>query len=390
MNYAPRNGFGFPTMIYTQPEFTVQEVNAAGKVLAASMQDDWANWDIDQWNKYHAAVEVVNNWRGAHHYPLNTFAINLRGISKKTSPEALVAQRIKRLQSIGLKLILHPKMKFSQMQDLGGCRAILPDVLATKKVVEYYQVVSKIKHELAATDDYIANPKPSGYRGVHLIYKYFSDKNKAMYNGMKIEMQIRSQYQHAWATAVETTGMFSGQALKSSLGSEDWKRFFALMGSVIALREKTPLIPGTPQARAILIDELKQLVNSLQVSVRLREYSNAMNAMSNNTANAAFYLLQLDPAKGTLQITGFAHDAVDEASKRYAEAEEAAKKSKTGGDAVLVSVDSISALGKAYPNYFADTRLFLELMEQAIRGRSHVIHIPDTKIQPSLPFPVLS
>ena len=372
-------------MIYTQPEYSVQEINGAGKILSASFRDDWTDWSDDQLTKYRLAVEIINNWRGSHNYPLNTFSVNLRAISKRLSSDALVAQRIKRLQSIGLKLVLHPTMKLSQMQDLGGCRAILPDISIAKKVVEYYELTSRIKHERAPTDDYIANPKASGYRGVHLIYRYFSDKNKAIYNGMKIEMQIRSKYQHAWATAVETTGMFSGQALKSSLGSEDWKRFFALMGSVIAFREKSPLIPGTPQKRSELIDELRGLAMTLQVSVRLREYGNAMNAISNTTTDAVFYLLQLDPTKGRLQITGFALNQIEEASKRYAEAEEAAKQ-KSGGDAVLVSVESISALGKAYPNYFADTRLFLELMQQALSGRSHSIHIPDPKIQPSLPF----
>jgi hypothetical protein len=41
-----------------------------------------------------------------------------------------------------------------------------------------------------------------------------------IYNDLKIEMQLRSQYQHAWATAVETVGTFIGQALKSSIGPE--------------------------------------------------------------------------------------------------------------------------------------------------------------------------
>ena len=88
-------------------------------------------------------------------------------------------------------------------------------------------------------DDYISAPKASGYRGVHLMYRYKSDKKKTIYNDLKIEMQIRSRYQHAWATAVETVGIFVGQALKTSMGDDRWLRFFALMGSAIAIREKT-------------------------------------------------------------------------------------------------------------------------------------------------------
>ena len=40
-----------------------------------------------------------------------------------------------------------------------------------------------------------------------------------------------------------------------------------------------------------------------------------------------------------------------------------------GMDAVLVSVDSLAALEKAYPNYFADTRVFLELLRQTLAGQ---------------------
>ena len=123
-------------------------------------------------------------------------------------------------------------MKLSQMQDLGGCRAVMDNVGAVRRLVGYYQKESGIKHELAKLDDYIAAPQESGYRGVHLVYRYYSDKKpKAMYNGLKIEMQLRSQYQHAWATAVETVGAFIGQALKSSMGDKEWRRFFSLMGS---------------------------------------------------------------------------------------------------------------------------------------------------------------
>ncbi len=67
---------------------------------------------------------------------------------------------------------------------------------------------------LAQKDDYIEHPKESGYHGIHLIYQYRSDK-RTDNNSLKIEVQLRSQLQHAWATAVETVGTFVQQALKS-------------------------------------------------------------------------------------------------------------------------------------------------------------------------------
>ncbi len=60
--------------------------------------------------------------------------------------------------------------------------------------------------------------------GCYLIYRYFSDR-QTKYNTLKVELQLRSQLQHAWAAAVETVGAFVQQALKSSLGEEEWLRF---------------------------------------------------------------------------------------------------------------------------------------------------------------------
>jgi hypothetical protein len=71
-------------------------------------------------------------------------------------------------------------------------------------------------------------------------------------------------------------------------------------------------------------------------------------------------------------ISGFKSGEHEQAEEEYAEAERMVRE-KPGTDAVLVSVDSVSALEHAYPNYFADTGIFLELMNQALSGRSRGI-----------------
>ena len=178
--------------------------------------------------------------------------MTLRNRAKKVDPRADIVQRIKRRSSIEQKLRLYHGMDLARMQDIGGCRAVVRTVRTVDRLLELY-AVGETQHELLKQDDYIWE-KPgghdqSGYRGVHLIYKYWSDK-KPEYNGLRIEVQMRSKLQHAWATTVETVGTFTRQALKSSRGEADWLRFFALMGSALALREKTPLVPGTPTTRA--------------------------------------------------------------------------------------------------------------------------------------------
>ena len=158
----------------------------------------------------------------------------------------LVAQRTKRLNSIGLKLDREPRMKLSQMQDIGGCRAVVKSVVAVRRLHDFYRDESEMKHKFSKCDDYIKQPRLSGYRGIDLVHRFHSDKKAGEpWNGLKIEMQLRSQYQHAWATAVETVGTFLGEALKSASGPDEWLRFFALMGSVISLRGR-PGFLATP------------------------------------------------------------------------------------------------------------------------------------------------
>jgi ppGpp synthetase/RelA/SpoT-type nucleotidyltranferase len=374
---------GEPEMAWTEPQFTREQVNAAGRALVAIENRS----DVPDWNAYHAyaeALPVVNNFRSSHSYPLNTFQVTLRNYARKIDPNCIVAQRTKRLSSIELKLRRHRTMKLSQMQDLGGCRAIVRSVKGVRDLQALYKA-SGIKHELASMDDYISVPKESGYRGVHLVYKYMSDKpKKKIYNGLKIEIQLRSQYQHAWATAVETVGMFVQQALKSSLGEPDWLKFFSLMGTAIANRERTAPVPNTPTQPDKLISELRHYSNTLSVKSKLTAFSGALRTLGTGQPGlelAHFYLLELDPVANELTVTGFRAQELSEAADKYAEAEKRVAE-KPGTDAVLVSVDSLNALERAYPNYFADTGVFLQLMEQALTDSTKRINIPK-KIFPS-------
>ncbi len=360
-------------MAWAVPQSTIQEINAAGRILTGDVQ---ADWPPEQWEHWLEAYVVLNHWRAAHSYPLNIFQNNIRKSARRLDDTALIAQRIKRLLSIRSKLQRFPKMKLSQMQDIGGCRAVLGTVTEVHQLTEYYEKESRIKHPGAAKDDYISYPKKSGYRGIHFIYRYFSDKGHTqVYNNLKIEMQIRSQFQHAWATAVETVGTFVGQALKSSVGDEEWQRFFALMSSAIALREHTPVVPGTPEHNEELRWEISRLADSLNVQARLQAYGNALRSVRQREEKAYYYLLQLDIKTSELTVTGFKLNEVAEAEGRYQEVEKAMQ-DNPATDAVLVSVDSLSSLERAYPNYFADTRMFVQLLEQELSGRKKRIQVP--------------
>jgi Region found in RelA / SpoT proteins len=284
-------------MKYAVPEYSKKDVNRAGVVLATY------NLERDDFLSITKPLDVINNWRSSHHFPLNTFQIGLRKKATFIDNNCVVTQRIKRLSSIQMKLQRFPTMTLAQMQDIGGCRAILNSVDNVTALVKSYDE-SDLKHNKHTHDDYIINPKPSGYRGVHIGWSYNSDR-KATYNSLKIEKPLRSQAQHTWATAVETVGTFVSQALKSSR-EEDWPRFFALMGTAFAIREGTPPVPGTPAVEDQLIDEPRVHVNNLDIPRRLHAYGATLGVLEDSAVkDAHYFLLELQPSDETIKVTGF-------------------------------------------------------------------------------------
>ncbi|HEV3074284.1 MAG TPA: RelA/SpoT domain-containing protein [Thermoanaerobaculia bacterium] len=348
-------------MAWAIPQYKPAEVDAAGDALIRRAP----RRSMADWEEYERAFLVINNWRSSHSFPLNTFQMGLRRNTRHTDPNGLVAQRIKRLSSIANKLRRMRNLKLSEMQDIGGCRAVVESVNHVREVVGRYKT-SALKHHLIDEDDYILNPKPSGYRGYHLIYRYNSDR-KTTYNGLKIELQIRSPLQHAWATAVETVDTFTHQALKSSSGEADWLRFFALMGTAIANRERTPHVPATPGPKKDLVQELSYFATTLQVETKLLAYGDTLRTVEQGgaLADSHYFLVVLNPAESKVTVTGFRARELEKASDEYLATERAISEVK-GADAVLVSVDSLAALKRAYPNYFFDTDVFLSALRRAL------------------------
>lgn len=342
-------------MAWAVPEYSRSEVNAASKI--------WLS-EVATPTQKAAALKIINNWRGIHAFPLNTFQMGLRRRGARLSSDFVVAQRIKRLSSIELKLNIRESMKLTQMQDIGGCRAILENVDQVRGLVESFKS-SDLKHKILTEDDYIENPKESGYRGIHMVYSYNSDRSNT-YNGLKIEIQLRSQLQHAWATSVEVVGTLVDQSLKSSLGDPGWLRFFQLMSSELARKEGEPLVPGTPASLNEAREELLELVSEYDPVQRLEAYSDALNYVDNSEGNDHFYILNLKPKDNKLVVSAFRKNQSEIASQRYLEIEQSIDPTSEE-EAVLVSVDSISSLKRAYPNYFLDTKSFAQEVTRVVR-----------------------
>ena len=110
----------------------------------------------------------MEEWRSSHAFPLNTFQVTLRRRAKSISQQAEVFQRMKRAQSVVLKLRRFPDMRLSRMQDIGGCRAIMSNNQEVQSIRELYRE-ARDRHKLAGEKNYIAEPRESGYRGHHLM-----------------------------------------------------------------------------------------------------------------------------------------------------------------------------------------------------------------------------
>ena len=229
---------------------------------------------------------------------MNTFQATLRQKLKSIDTEAIVAQRLKREPSILLKLQRFDGMKLARMQDIGGLRAVVSSIAKVRKLEAAYRG-SAFQHELTSSKDYINNPKEDGYRGLHLIYCYKND-NAPEYNGLSLELQLRTRLQHAWATAVETMGTFLGQALKSGQGEREWRDFFKVAGAALAISEKTPAVPGFESqiAHEIFLG-VERAEATLHVLEKLRGFAVATDRITQR-GKGAYHLVVLDLSKRTV------------------------------------------------------------------------------------------
>jgi ppGpp synthetase/RelA/SpoT-type nucleotidyltranferase len=233
------------------------------------------------------ARAVLSNFRSAHAFPLNAVTVTVRQKALPVKPSAVVAQRLKRLPTILDKLTRHPTMSVTTMHDLGGCRVVLESVDEVDRLVSELRDLPRARNRVTRVYDYLHDdpgPKESGYRGVHLAYEYRASKPE--YHGLRIELQVRTQLQHAWATAVETMDLFSGSELKYGKGEPDVIRFFVLVSSLMAREEGTSSVPGAEEAAEGLLSELAQLESHLGIVGRLRGYARPSLAITRPTTDA--------------------------------------------------------------------------------------------------------
>lgn len=342
------------------PPESKKTINKAGQTLARGETEP---------AEFAAAWELANRWRACHAYPINTFQATLRSRLRHYAGEPIVAQRLKRMPTIIDKLRRYPTMQLTTMQDIGGLRVVLRALPQVRRLAAQYKLPARLPHDLIAEYDYIASPRSEdGYRSNHLVFKY---RNPAYpsYDGLRVELQIRTRLQHTWATAVETMGTLLGQALKSRKGDQNWLDFFAIASSAFAHDEKSPLVPRFAHlSRDETCRELAKSEANLGALDMMNALSVAANAITTSKGASrtwSYHLIILNSLERKVSITAYDRNSFERAEADYYKAEkEAAEGSKL--EPVLVSAGPLATLRRAYPNFFLDMREFVRLIDGVV------------------------
>lgn len=172
------------------------------------------------------AVGAIVDYRSGFQDPLKKVTVGLRQFVERESSEIVVGQRLKRDPQILNKLGRFRSMRLTQMEDIAGCRAILPG-----GAPEVTGVLKRIRRNwnVIRVDDYVASPKNTGYRALHVVVRR---------DDHPVEIQLRTPFQHEWAEAVERWAARTRFALKDGEGPPELLTYLELVAWAISADER--------------------------------------------------------------------------------------------------------------------------------------------------------
>ena len=335
-------------------KYTRKEIDRTGKLLLSSKKQEEVN----------AAICKLNDWRSLHLIPLDILQQRIEEfLALNNVHPFLISRRLKRLTSIQYKLDMNPEMGLGGMQDIGGLRVVVNSVEELLRLQSLLRNTLLSSFECRRMYDYVNEPKESGYRSIHFAYIFHSGNKD--YNGLRIELQIRTRLQHLWATAVETAGLYTRTSLKSSQGESGWLDFFKVVSSLFCFKEKLPLIRSL---RSFKMCDL--MIRCYQMNKK-SQYSDILKALNvsvhetetkEETTNSVYYLIYISFEYKTVSVTSFSKDEETLASERYSQIEDTLQDGKNA--AVLVSVNKVKELRMAYPSSFWATTEFTDNIDK--------------------------
>lgn len=198
-------------------------IDRAGSIL----RDWWLADEPELEAEVADALHLVWEFRRTFRVPLQKVTVGVRQFVQRESTAVLVSQRLKRIPTIIDKLTRLPNMKITRMQDIGGCRAILPG--GRREIDGVVRRMQKNQWTIVNVRDYISNPKDTGYRAMHVVVRR---------DDRPIEIQLRTPNQHGWAANVERVGSMLNVNLKDGVRPPDLVEFFRVLGDTLAFQDQ--------------------------------------------------------------------------------------------------------------------------------------------------------
>lgn len=186
------------------PPLTKSQIDKLGRRLTADGSDIDRQTFYDYRAQFGSALEAV------------------KGQLETLFPGTKPVGRLKTLDSVVAK-IQREHTRLSTMQDIAGCRIVIPGVK------DQYEAVAKIRAAFPTTrvHDLLASPH-HGYRAMHVIGR--------SPGGLAVEIQVRTQLQDQWAQLSEKLADRYGIELKYGGGPQDKRAvlvYFSRLGGAI-------------------------------------------------------------------------------------------------------------------------------------------------------------
>ena len=259
-----------------------------------------------------------------------------QSINKKS----IVTYRIKRIESIIGKLKRMPDGELDRLIDIAGCRCILSNN------EQVYRLLNKLRGNpqiyIKKEIDYIEKPQAEGYKSIHLFVGLTNG------DGKLVEVQLRNQEQHNWATLVEITDFVFETKLKEYKEPSDLLEFHRLL----SVSEQDL----TPKEKKRIFDTIKErnYINKInEVFVRnyidVRKQWMQLQSYSKNS----FYLIE---AKRNESPQIDSYNSFIEAEEAYFER----FRQNSNSNIVLTNIPhaTYEQISVAYSNYMLSTHSF--------------------------------
>jgi ppGpp synthetase/RelA/SpoT-type nucleotidyltranferase len=305
-------------------------------------------------------LEILHNWRAAHAYVLSIFVQGLnRKIRDLGVKNVVVTQRLKMKSTIIDKLVQGRSSDLSTMNDIAGCRVICSSLEELDHIRSAFNS-RKVLHRRTSEEkfNYLLHPKNSGYRGIHDVFSH-EGKTAGMspWNNLRVEIQYRTQVQHAWATGVEVCDRIFKDRLKFGQGENEHAQLFSLWSEILARRQET-MNSCHPDLSS---DELRSKIISLE------SHSKVLNAFGRLLS----FKGKIQSGKNLLLSIGADQQPNVRSFSSFPKALDAAEAIERAGTesafAVAVRGRNTNELRSAFRNYFNDTKDLVKLVKESLR-----------------------